>query len=58
MAEAAKVLNISEGGVRYLIRAGRLPARRRKQGWVWEITPASLGRIRYGKRGRRKASGK
>ena len=53
-AEAAKILKRTEGGVRYLIRSGRLRARRVRPcvSRVWEIRPGDLGRIRYGKRGR------
>ena len=53
VAEAATILQLSEGGVRYLIREKRLPAQRRKaKVWVYFIRPSDLGKIKRAKRGR------
>jgi excisionase family DNA binding protein len=57
VAEAAEALGISVHGVRYLIRAGRLRARRQgppgPRGW-YTLRRADLEKIEYGTRGRPK----
>lgn len=53
VAEAASALSLSEAGVRYLIRAGRLRAVQRKgRSWEYFIKPGDLWRIKRAKRGR------
>ena len=52
-AQAAEILGVTAHQVRWLIRAGKLRARR--YGVSWLIRPADLDRIERGQPGRPKA---